>query len=58
MVEEAVVEKKFVVVAEVPVARVKMRSVIVELLMEIEPTEPVPKLKFVANRFVEDAVVE
>ena len=41
-----------VVVAEVPVARLKIKSPSVRL-----PIEPVPKLKLVAKRLVEEAVV-
>ena len=47
-VELAVVAKRLVVVALVPVAFVKLKL----------PRMPVPRLKFVPNRFVLDAVVE
>ena len=47
LVDDAVVAKKLVVVAEVPVAFVKRKL----------PRTPVPRLKFVAKRFVDEAVV-
>ena len=64
LVELAVVEKKLVVVAEVPVAfkKVKFWRVVEPVRSRLpavrKPAEPVPRLKLVEKRFVEEALVE
>ena len=58
MVDDAVVEKRLVVVAFVPIALAKTRLPILALSMVEEPIVPSPKLKLVEKRLVELAVSE
>ena len=58
LVDDAVVEKKFVVVAEVPVAFTNVKFWrVVEPVNASVPITPVPPVMLVAKRFVEEAVV-